>query len=78
MNDRLADSIFSMGTQNVAMLAMLRALYATHPEQAKVLDTFDQLIAQNLASKEFLDDPENAARLREVAQLLTRPAIHLD
>ena len=77
-NKILGESITFIGAQNMAIVAMLRALYASHPEHEKVKEGFDQLIAQNLAHPACLDDPKNAKTLREMSELLTRPKVYLD
>ncbi len=74
----LADAVLTLSAEAMASIAMLRALYTHHPEQEKVKATFDFLIAQHLTHQACLDNPSMATMLRGMAEVLTRPPMHLD
>jgi len=65
-------------TQTSAVVSMLRALYAAHPEPAKVRFHFDRLIGQLLTSPYLSHDPDHALILQDTAATLLRPPIESD
>jgi hypothetical protein len=67
-----------LATQTSAVVSMLRALYAAHPEPAKVRFHFDRLIGQLLASPYLSHDPDHALILQDTAATLVRPPLESD
>ncbi|KQX87952.1 hypothetical protein [Variovorax sp. Root473] len=67
-----------LATQTSAVVSMLRALYAAHPEPAKVRFHFDRLVGQLLASPYLSHDPDHALILQDTAATLVRPPLESD
>lgn len=67
-----------LGTQVSAVVSMLRAMYAAHPEPAKVRHGFDRLIGQLLVSPYMGHDPDRVVVLLDTAAALTRPLAEAD
>lgn len=67
-----------LATQTSAVVSMLRALYAAHPEPAKVRFHFDRLIGQLLASPYLSHDPDHALILQDTVATLVRPPLESD
>ncbi|MDZ4361719.1 MAG: hypothetical protein U1B84_35785 [Variovorax sp.] len=67
-----------LATQTSAVVSMLRAMYAAHPEPAKVRYHFDRLIGQLLTSPYLSHDPDHALILQDTAATLVRPPIETD
>jgi len=67
-----------LGTQINVAVSMLRVLYTTHPEPAKVRYTFDRLIGQLLSSPDIWHDPDREVILRDMAATLFRPLTEVD
>lgn len=65
-------AIETLAAQLGATVSMLRALYATHPEPAKVKYHFDRFVGQLLGNPDIAQDPDHATILRDMAATLFR------
>ncbi|RIX85026.1 hypothetical protein D3H34_00285 [Acidovorax cavernicola] len=65
-------------TQTSVVVSMLRAMYAAHPEPAKVRYHFDRLMSQLLTSPYLSHDPDHALILQDTAATLVRPPLEPD
>jgi hypothetical protein len=64
-------------THLYGLLAAVRALIATHPDQDKVRQAFDQLIGQMLASPGFLVNTDFGVVLRDFSETVFQPPVEL-
>lgn len=67
-----------LGTQIDVVISMVRALYTSAPEPAKVRYAFDRLIGQLLTNPYMAHDPDHAVILRDTATTLVRPSAGVD